>query len=80
MGVQFHPEKAAFEWSPKLNFPHDEDSILANRYFYDQLIYFARKNEHSFEDEEDQNVSLIYNHAPLFAESLTGFTQIYLFK
>lgn len=37
-GVQFHPEKPAFEWNPKHNTPHTRSAIQANQYFVDFFV------------------------------------------
>lgn len=79
LAVQFHPEKVAFEWLAE-TYPHSEDALLANRFFYDILVYYARKNNHKFGDVEKEYHSLIYRNSVVDSRSSTGyFMQIYLF-
>lgn len=37
-GVQFHPEKPAFEWKPTAATPHDANAVKANQYFADFFV------------------------------------------
>lgn len=48
-GVQFHPEKAAYEWNPKHRTPHTLNAIRANQYFVD---FFVEQSEFSFFKEK----------------------------
>ncbi|XP_065204851.1 gamma-glutamyl hydrolase-like [Planococcus citri] len=77
--IQFHPEKVSFEWNPDHNIPHSEPIVLANRYFYDQLIYHAKKNFNKFATIGEENNSLIYNYFPRFTASVTSYLQMYVF-
>lgn len=78
VGIQFHPEKNAYEWQKK--HPSYEDALLATRYFYDWLVTEARKNNHSFADSNEEQDSLIYNYSPSFSgKDGSTFTQKYIF-
>jgi gamma-glutamyl hydrolase len=68
-GVQFHPEKALFEWSPKLHYPHSESAVLANRKVADFFVHQVRKASRpgvGFVDFEDESRFAIYNYQPIF--------------
>lgn len=77
-GVQFHPEKIAFEWNPSFGYPHSREAVIANRYFYDTLVNYARKNKNKFASTKDEKRSLIYNCAVRIPENYF-YEQIYLF-
>ncbi|XP_039296746.1 gamma-glutamyl hydrolase A-like isoform X2 [Nilaparvata lugens] len=62
VGVQFHPEKPAYEWHPIQHNPHNFKAILANRYFYDWLVNTAKQNDHRYPDKNSEKDALIYNY------------------
>lgn len=80
-GVQFHPEKPAYEWKPGQNIPRGEKIVIANRYFYDQLVYVAKSNNQTFASVKEEIDSLIYNYPARFDPDWNGTTntQMYLF-
>ncbi|XP_065214107.1 gamma-glutamyl hydrolase-like [Planococcus citri] len=80
IGVQFHPEKAIFEWKEELNLPHSEAAIQANRYFYDVLVKLSKLNSNKFATHEDERNALIYNYKPRYQEEYSVFVQIYVFE
>ncbi len=43
-GVQFHPEKALFEWGPVLHYPDSEEGVYANRKISDFFTQHIVKN------------------------------------
>ena len=47
-GVQFHPEKNAFEWSSALSICHDADAILASQSLILFFVDECRKNTNKF--------------------------------
>ncbi len=69
-GVQFHPEKALFEWSPGLHYPHSETAILANRkiadFFVSQVRSIAKRSNARFDDFEEESRYAIYNYQAVF--------------
>ncbi|VVC96336.1 gamma-glutamyl hydrolase A-like [Leptidea sinapis] len=80
-GIQFHPEKIAFEWRASENYPHTWNAVRANRHFMDFFVNESRKNTHSFADEMEEQRHLIYNYAPKYSGARGGyFEQIYVFK
>lgn len=80
-GVQFHPEKNAFEWKLSKNHPHSFEAIKANRYFMDFFVKESRKSMHSFTNQEEENQYVIYNYEPKFTGVLgSAFHQCYFFE
>ncbi|XP_075237241.1 gamma-glutamyl hydrolase A-like [Lycorma delicatula] len=61
-GVQFHPEKPAYEWNPIQHNPHNYLSILVNRYFYDWIVNVSKMNDHEFPSKAVEKKQLIYNY------------------
>ena len=85
-GVQFHPEVIPYEWATPSKYPRTERIISANQYFYETVVHYARKNDHSFlsaKNNEDENDLLIYNYPVYYTRFNTASTgnrrQIYLF-
>ena len=82
-GVQFHPEKALFEWSPNLHYPHSETAILANRkvadFFINRLRHIAaRSTGPGFQNFQDESRYAIYNYQALFTGiDVNATTSIY---
>ncbi|XP_063828150.1 gamma-glutamyl hydrolase A-like isoform X1 [Ostrinia nubilalis] len=80
-GVQFHPEKASFEWKKSRKYPHSINAIKVNRYFMDFFVEECRKSIHSFKNEEEENSYLIYNYAPYFTgKNGSMYNQCYFFE
>jgi len=47
-GVQFHPEKAVFEWYLPVNIPHQPEAIALAQHLADLLVQHARMNMNRF--------------------------------
>ena len=87
-GVQFHPEKALFEWSPNLHYPHSETAVLANRRIADFFIKQIRRiNKESsgkgFANFGDESKYAIYNYQAVFTgidvnATASVFTETYI--
>lgn len=81
-GVQFHPEKAPYEFvvkSSQKNIPHSWESIAASRYFADFFVNLARKNSHTTDSKQDRAL-LIYNNSPSYTALMNDmYEQRYLF-
>lgn len=75
-GIQFHPEKSAFEWKRRGYFDHSQKAIITNRYFYDTFVHFARKNNQKFSNSSVEDKFLIYNY-PVSYTPKTSYTQTY---
>jgi len=67
-GVQFHPERNAFEWNVHENIDHSRQAIRASQYFGDFFVDEARKNDHKFSSKKNEKDALIYNFAPFYSE------------
>ncbi|XP_062376550.1 gamma-glutamyl hydrolase-like isoform X2 [Sardina pilchardus] len=79
-GTQWHPEKNAFEWS-RTYYPHTPSAIKTTFYMTDFFVNEAKKNFHSFANEEDAMKHLIYNHKPVFSAAFgSSFQQMYYFE
>lgn len=82
VGLQFHPEKSAFEWNTKSHFNHSRISIETSRLFYDWLAVEASLSKHSYPSPSDLYKEVIYNYAPVMTyphNRETSFEQIYFF-
>lgn len=80
VGVQFHPEKNAFEWQPGQNNPHFRKAVYSARYFYDWFVHEAGRNEHHFSTADDEKNALIYNYNPVYTSKYDGYNeQTYFF-
>ncbi|KAK9501319.1 hypothetical protein O3M35_012056 [Rhynocoris fuscipes] len=81
VGVQFHPEKVAYEWSMKLNILHSPLAVRVNRLFYDWLIYQSRFSRSRFNNTDIESRLLIYNFSPYYNGRKGGYPeQVYEFK
>jgi len=79
--LQWHPEKAAFEWTFTEGIDHSTDSVMANNYIASFFVSEARKSNHIFISNQAEYSSLIYNYAPVYSAGFdTSFTQIYFFQ
>ncbi|KAK3728616.1 hypothetical protein QZH41_011701, partial [Actinostola sp. cb2023] len=78
-GVQWHPEKNQFEWSPRENIPHSAEAIQLGQYIADFLVDQARLNDHQFPSPEEEATALIYNYNPMYTGGFSNFTQCYYF-
>ncbi|RWS27148.1 gamma-glutamyl hydrolase A-like isoform X1 [Leptotrombidium deliense] len=84
-GVQFHPEKNAYEFivnSNHRNTPHSFNSILTTQYFANFFVNETRKNFHCFKTQLAENKALIYNFNTEFT-GISGkgsFDELYFFK
>jgi gamma-glutamyl hydrolase len=77
-GLQFHPEKPIFEWNRAHKDVHSEEALIANRYFFDTLVFYSKRNNNAFETSKAENRSLIYNYAPVIGGD-EFFQQVYVF-
>uniref|UniRef100_A0A1B6EFZ1 folate gamma-glutamyl hydrolase n=1 Tax=Clastoptera arizonana TaxID=38151 RepID=A0A1B6EFZ1_9HEMI len=76
VGVQFHPEKNAYEWNINQTFnPHFPEAIESGRYFYDWIVKAARKNNHSYSSVEEEQDQLIYNYNPSYMGKRFGYIE-----
>ncbi|KAF0305265.1 Gamma-glutamyl hydrolase [Amphibalanus amphitrite] len=82
-GVQFHPEKAAFEWSTLERVdqvPHWADAVEASQYLANFLVAEARRSEAVFPSEATEQAALIYNYPAYFTAARgSTFQMCYFF-
>ncbi|CAF1231256.1 unnamed protein product [Rotaria sp. Silwood1] len=77
-GVQWHPEKNAFEWRVNTTIPHTKDSIEVMQYMANFLTNQTRQNMNHFDSLEDELKYLIYQYTPEFIDlDKSHFQQIY---
>lgn len=80
-GIQWHPEKAQYEFVRNKNIPHSLDSVKAAQFFANFFVEEARRNEHAFDSWEEEQEALIYNYNPVFiGKRKSSYEQVYLFK
>jgi len=83
-GVQFHPEKNAYEWKQRIasGIPHSPASIMASQALSYFFISECRRSCHAFKSEDEENKNLIYNFRPIETSvSLDSvFQQCYFFN
>ena len=75
--VQFHPEKAAFEWDSS-TYSHKYTAITASQLIINQLIDQSRENKNVFPSSSVEDGCLIYNVNSTMISGL--FSPVYLFK
>eukprot|EP01006_Ploeotia_vitrea_P064696 TRINITY_DN88634_c0_g1_i1.p1 TRINITY_DN88634_c0_g1~~TRINITY_DN88634_c0_g1_i1.p1 ORF type:complete len:347 (-),score=46.19 TRINITY_DN88634_c0_g1_i1:78-1094(-) len=82
--VQFHPEKALFEWNTREVIQHTEKAIIANGYLNRFLIDQSRKNDHHFSSIHELVDQIIYNYPVTYTAkeyaSMWDFEQCYFFN
>lgn len=79
-GVQFHPEKNAYEWNTMHHTPHSFYGILVGQYFANFFVNEARKSNHQFPTKQAEEEALIYNFNPTYTGlNHSSFEQIYFF-
>ncbi|XP_064397282.1 gamma-glutamyl hydrolase-like [Halichondria panicea] len=79
-GVQWHPEKNGFEWTPHEDIPHTEPAVAVMQGLANFFVQEARKSSHSFPSASAEEAALIYQHTPTYTGDHSNFTQIYTFK
>lgn len=80
-GVQFHPEKNAYEFKDDIGISHSSSGIRAMQYFPNFFVDECRKNGNSFPSKQMELDTLIYNFNTEFTGKKNGtYQQIYLFK
>ncbi|XP_067888007.1 gamma-glutamyl hydrolase-like [Heterodontus francisci] len=77
-GVQWHPEKSAFEWTKKKNIPHSLDAVEVSWYLAEFFVNEARKNWHHFSDETEEANALIYKYPQVYTANISVYEQIYV--
>jgi len=79
-GVQWHPEKNPFEWTPNEALPHSSTAVRLAQAMSNFFVDEARKSSHSF-SASDLTSLLIYNYNPVFTGAQgSDFTQEYIWQ
>jgi hypothetical protein len=74
--VQFHPEKAIFEW--KVYSDKSYDSIQMTQIIANRFIEKARQSKNQYSNDDEFSKTNIYNYQT-YSTSMS-FTRIYLFN
>ncbi|XP_060926002.1 gamma-glutamyl hydrolase-like [Limanda limanda] len=78
-GLQWHPEKSPFEWIDKPGMIHSTAAIRVSFYSGSFFVSEARKSNHRFPSQEEEERALIYNFSPVFNGMKSIFIQNYYF-
>lgn len=65
-GVQFHPEKNAFESTPTLHIAAESDAVKITQAFASFIVDEARKSRHAAESWEEETALWMANHERVF--------------
>ncbi|XP_076443116.1 gamma-glutamyl hydrolase-like [Babylonia areolata] len=76
-GVQWHPEKNAFNWNPHYVINHSEHAVRVAQHFANFLVGEARKSSHRFPSVEAETAALIDNFNPVFFTDGTFYQNYY---
>ncbi|KAL1776046.1 gamma-glutamyl hydrolase [Sigmodon hispidus] len=77
--VQWHPEKAPYEWKKLTGISHAPNSVKTAFYLAEFFVSEARKNNHHYVNEFEELESLIYQFAPVYTGNISSFQQCYMF-
>lgn len=79
VGLQFHPEKNAYEWGQKN--PHSWPAIYSARYFYDWFVNECRRNKHKYLNNSTLENEIIYNYPTTYSGKINSvYQQVYIFQ
>jgi len=78
-GVQWHPERPQYEWTPKLNLNHSPDAVTAMQYMANFFISETRKNNNSFSSAEYLRKFSIYSFNTVATMNVLDGYQVYMF-
>ncbi|CAO2580225.1 Gamma-glutamyl hydrolase [Lemmus lemmus] len=78
--VQWHPEKAPYEWKSLKGISHAPNAVKTAFYLADFFVSEARKNNHHYENELKETESLIYQFSPVYTGNISSFQQCYMFN
>lgn len=79
-GVQWHPEKAPYEWGRFEGISHAPNAVKAAFYLAEFFVSEARKNSHHFESDVEEDEALIYQYRPIYTGNISSFQQSYIFS
>ncbi|CAM6036511.1 unnamed protein product [Sphagnum compactum] len=66
LGVQWHPEKHAFEWGDDM-IPHSVDAVQLTQAVANYFISEARKSQHKPISDEEERELMMYNYKPFYS-------------
>ena len=75
---QFHPEMNVFEWKKEDNVNHEKEAIEFSQHIANFIAKEARKSEHKFSNQEEEDKYLIYGYNPVQVPDF--YEQVYFFK
>ncbi|XP_076780211.1 gamma-glutamyl hydrolase isoform X2 [Arvicanthis niloticus] len=78
--VQWHPEKAPFEWKELNGISHAPDAVKTSFYLAEFFISEAQKNDHHFENPLEETNSLIYQYCSVYTGNISSFQESYVFN
>ncbi|XP_005323027.1 gamma-glutamyl hydrolase isoform X1 [Ictidomys tridecemlineatus] len=78
-GVQWHPEKAPYEWEKLQGISHEPNAVKTAFYLAEFFVSEARKNDHHFESQSEEEKALIYQFRPIYTGNFSSFQQCYMF-
>lgn len=78
-GVQWHPEKGPYEWKIEKGISHSPNAVKAAFYLAEFFVAEARKNNHHFESDVEEDKALIYQFRPVYTGNISMFQQAYIF-
>ncbi|XP_053415614.1 gamma-glutamyl hydrolase [Nycticebus coucang] len=79
-GVQWHPEKAPYEWKELEGISHAPNSVKTAFYLAEFFVNEARKNNHHFVSKSEEEKALIYQFQPIYTGNISSFEQCYIFN
>ncbi|XP_066122302.1 gamma-glutamyl hydrolase [Saccopteryx bilineata] len=79
-GVQWHPEKSPYEWGKFGGISHAPSAVKAAFYLAEFFVSEARKNDHHFESDVEEDKALIYQFHPVYTGNISSFQQSYIFN
>lgn len=82
-GLQWHPEKIPYEFSPAVRCRHDSENVRISFHMAAFFVNECRKSKQRFVSEEMRKNLLIYNYEPFYSGGTDTFVnvlqQIYIF-
>uniref|UniRef100_A0A8C6WFY5 folate gamma-glutamyl hydrolase n=1 Tax=Neogobius melanostomus TaxID=47308 RepID=A0A8C6WFY5_9GOBI len=78
--VQWHPEKTPFEWVDKRGMVHSSAAVQVSFYTASFFVSEARKSQHKFSSQEEEDSALIYNYNAHYKKYSFYFVQVYYFN
>nr|XP_004653382.1 gamma-glutamyl hydrolase [Jaculus jaculus] len=77
--VQWHPEKAPYEWKKLGGISHAPNAVKTAFYLAEFFVSEARRSSHHFQSPLEENGSLIYHFSPVYTGNISSFQQCYMF-